>query len=87
MWIFVEVARIECNWGQWSSLITLSKEGVPESFWYNFDHEPTIEEAAAAGATLAGNKNAEDAAAVAAAEKEAADAEIIAAALAARANP
>jgi hypothetical protein len=64
MWIFVETARIENNWGQWSALVTLSNNDTPESFWINFASEPSVAEADAAGTQMAVSKN------LAAAEEE-----------------
>jgi predicted acetyltransferase len=58
MWSFLEVARIECNWGKWQALVTLVKNDVPESFWRNFnDTEPTMEQAAQSGVDLATQMN------------------------------
>lgn len=61
MWQFVEVARIEQNWGKWSALVTLSKSGVPESSYLKFDTEPTAEQAAQAGHDHALRKNLDEA--------------------------
>lgn len=54
MWTFVQVVRIESNWGRWAALVTLSKGGVPESFWVlNSPTEPTTAQATVAGQALA----------------------------------
>lgn len=60
VWSFVEVARIEQQFGQWYALVTLAKE-APESFFVRFDAEPTPAQAAAAGADFALKKNLEEA--------------------------
>lgn len=60
MWTFVDVARIESNFGQWSALVTLAKAGVPESFYLNFEAEPTLQQAQQAATRLALKKNIDD---------------------------
>lgn len=61
MWTFKEIARIEQSFGTWYALVTLSKGGVPESFFLKFDAEPDAEQAAQAGADLALRKNLDEA--------------------------
>jgi hypothetical protein len=57
MWTFLEVANVAQEWGIWHALITLSKDGVPESFYLKFDAEPTLERAQQAGVDFARRKN------------------------------
>lgn len=61
MWAYVKTVRVECEWGQWSALVTLARDGVEESFFVRFEREPTVEEADAAGTRLARQKSVADA--------------------------
>lgn len=61
MWYFLETVRIEQSFGIWYALVTLNKEGIPESFYLRFDSQPTMDAANAAGESLALKKNLEDA--------------------------
>lgn len=61
MWTFDSVARIEQNWNQWSALVTLTKDGLPESFYIKFHDEPTDNQVQSAGVELALKKNLEEA--------------------------
>lgn len=57
MWSFVSVAFIEPWAGIWQVLVTLEKDGVPESFFVSFAVEPTAQQAAVEGAALAARMN------------------------------
>lgn len=61
MWSFLEVVRVEQNWGRWHALVTLSKAGVPESFYLKFAGEPTPEQAEQAGRDYALRRNLDEA--------------------------
>lgn len=61
MWTFLTTARIENNWGQWCALVTLEKDGIPESFFVTFDAEPTLAQADTAGTELALRKTLKEA--------------------------
>lgn len=58
MWSFVRTAFIEPFAGRWTALVTLARDGIEESFWVNFDTEPGLPDADAAGAQLAETMNA-----------------------------
>lgn len=53
MWTFVRTESAGFDWGVGWALVTLSKDGVDESFHLSFQSQPTIEQANEAGARYA----------------------------------
>lgn len=61
MWSFVEVVRVEQNWGEWYALVLLEKSGVQEGAFVRFHAQPTAAEVEAAGREQALRRNIADA--------------------------
>jgi hypothetical protein len=57
MWTFSAVAQIEQRFNQWYALVTLMKNGIPESFYLKFANEPSLATAQAEAENLAVQKN------------------------------
>ncbi|MGZ8317467.1 MAG: hypothetical protein ACXWVD_00050 [Telluria sp.] len=62
MWTFDSVAAIEQHWGAWYALVTLLRDGVPESSYVHFGGtEPSANAAQLAGTELALRRNLDEA--------------------------